>query len=67
MGPKKAWMLLVGLLLVVGTPGSGEAGPVPEEPQRRPTVPEVGRDAPIAEIEKLGGSYRCDEGGWTDR
>ena len=63
MSPEKAWMLLVGSLLLVGTLGSGEAGPVPEEPKCRPTVPEVGRDAAIAEIEKLGGSYRCDEGG----
>ena len=59
MSLQKTWMLL----LVVGTLGCGEKPepvvvdePVAEEEKQSPPVPEVGRDAAIAEIEKLGGS-----------
>ncbi len=48
-----AWVLLLGLLLVVGTLGGEER---PEKPK-----PESGRDAAIAEIKKLGGSWAVDE------
>ena len=91
MSLKRAWMLAVGLLLVIGILGCGQQpGPVEEpkavpeptpvarpgavgesepvaEPERvaeepkRATVPEVGRDAAIAEIEKLGGVYGGDK------
>jgi hypothetical protein len=51
------WMLFLGSLLVVGMSGCGNeprplGGPNPET--------EVGRDAAIAEIKSLGGSYQCD-------
>jgi hypothetical protein len=92
MSLKKAWVLVVGMLLVVGMVGCGEkpapvaeAGPVAdpepvvepkpvaeveavaepepvaEEAKQSVPGPEVGRDAAIAEIERLGGTYRCDE------
>src|SRR3989304_6984363 len=103
MSLKRAWMLAVGLLLVIGILGCGQQpGPVEEpkavpeptpvarpgavgesepvaepetvaepepvaEPERvaeepkRATVPEGGRDAAIAEIEKLGGVYGGDK------
>jgi hypothetical protein len=48
-----AWVLLLGLLLVVGTLRGEER---PEKPK-----PESGRDAAIAEIKKLGGSWAVDE------
>jgi len=109
MSLKKAWMLTVGLLLVVGMVGCGDkpapvvepgpvvapepvAGPKPvvegdavaepepvaepgqvakpesvqepepvaQEPKQSPPGPEVGRDAAIAAIEKLGGHYACE-------
>ncbi len=49
MSLHRAWMLL----LVVATLGCGEN---PEEPE-----PEEGRDAVIAEVEKLGGKVGYDE------
>ena len=69
MNLRDAWTLLAGLLLVVGTSACGEratpvvqqAEPVAEGPEPRRTQPETPRDAAIAEIERLGGAYRCDE------
>ena len=69
----KARMLLVGLLCTVGTLGCGdkpapvaepkpvvEPEPVADEADQSPPELELGRDAVIAEIEKLGG--RCEFG-----
>jgi len=38
-----------------------EPKPVAEEAKQSPPGPEVGRDAAIAAIDKLGGHYECDE------
>ena len=55
-------MLPMGLLVVVGTVGCrGRASPVGQKPEESRTVPKLGRSAAIAEIESLGGSYKCDE------
>jgi len=60
----RAWMLL----LVVGMVGCGETPapvaapePVAGEAKQSPIVPELGQDAIIAEIEKLGGEVEYDE------
>src|SRR3990172_5676541 len=71
----RAWMLLLVVVTLgcgeepqpVAGPGQvarpepvAEPGPVAEEP--KPTTARViGRDEAIAEIEKLGGTYQCDE------
>lgn len=55
MSLQRAWMLLVGLLLVVGMVGCGEE----PEPFEKPE-PEVGREEAIAAISRLGGCYGCD-------
>ena len=62
MSPKRTWVLPAGLLLVVGTLGCGEKSkPVVEESKPNSTMPEVGRDAAIAEIKKLGSRLSFDE------
>jgi len=75
MRPRRAWALPVGLLLVVGALSCGakpepgveveavaEPEPVAEEAKQSRPRPESGRDAAIAEIERLGGRvYRYDE------
>jgi len=68
MSPKRTCVLPLGLLLLVGTLGCGdepapvaEPGPVADEPKANSTMPKVGRDAAIAEIEKLGSRLSFDE------
>ena len=52
-------MLLVGSILVVGTLGFGDKPQlVAEEAIQSLPRPELGRDAAITAIEKVGGSYR---------
>lgn len=53
MSLTKTWMLPTGMSLVVGALGCRER---PERP-----MPELGREAVIAEIEKLGGGQNCVE------
>jgi len=47
---------------VVEVEAVAEPEPVAEEAKQSPPGPEVGRDAAIAEIEKLGGRVQYDEG-----
>ena len=60
----KRWMLPVGLLLVVGMLGcGGKPEPVVEEAKQSLLgPPDLGRDAAIAEIEKMGGWLVYEEG-----
>jgi hypothetical protein len=53
MSLETAWIVMVGLLLVVGTLVWGDE-PEPDAEE------EFGRDEAIAAIEKLGGTCRCD-------
>ena len=65
MSLPRAWMVPVGLLLVVGPAGCEvERRPVAQpEPIAEPSLAEKGRDAAIAAIERLGGRVGYDEEG----